>query len=93
MLQIRLDPLWLGTLCTFKIWLDEYFLNSWYRNRETSMKICWENANVLSDQTFLKFVRKKVNNKLETTSVCYTLYLRKKLSYIQLFYSPCNDFF
>ena len=26
-------------LCTPKMWLDEYFLNSWYRNCERSIKI------------------------------------------------------
>ena len=35
---IFLAALWLGDLYTFKIWLDEYFLNSWYHNCERSLK-------------------------------------------------------
>ena len=41
------------TLYTFKMWLDYCFPNSWYRNCERSMKMYYENVNVLSDQTFL----------------------------------------
>ena len=76
-----LTKLWLGVLYTFKIWLDEYFLNSWYCNCERKMKMFQENVNVLSDETFLWFVSKKVNNNLEITFVCSALYLMK-LSHI-----------
>ena len=49
---ILLTTLWLGALYTLKIWSDEYFLNSWYRDCERGIKIYYENVNVLSDQTF-----------------------------------------
>ena len=30
----------IGSFISFQMWLDEYFLNSWYRNREGSVKLC-----------------------------------------------------
>ena len=39
----------------------------------------YENVNVLSDQTFLKFVSKKVNNTLEINSVRSALNLYNKI--------------
>ena len=44
---------WATFLGFFKMWLDKYFLNSWYRNSGKIMKMYWENVNVLSDQTSL----------------------------------------
>ena len=38
--RLFLTTLWLGPLYPFKMWLDEYFLNSWYRNRKGSVKVC-----------------------------------------------------
>ena len=38
-LQKLYKKLWLGALHTPKMWLDEYFVNSWYRYCERSIKI------------------------------------------------------
>ena len=72
---VFLKTFWLGALSTFKMWFDEYFLKSWYCNCERSMKIYYENVNVQSDQTFLQFVSKKINNHLDITSVFSIFYL------------------
>ena len=39
------------------------------------MKIYYEDVNVQSDQTFLQFVSKKINNHLDITSVFSIFYL------------------
>ena len=62
--------------------LDEYFLNSSYRNCQRSMKMYKENGNVLPDQTFLSFLSKKVNKNLAITSVALPCIYGMKLSHI-----------
>ena len=70
---IFLATLWLGDLYAFKMWLDEYFLNSCYRSCERSVKMYYlENVNVLTWVT-------KVNNNVEITSVCSTLSICNKI--------------
>ena len=54
------------------MWLNEYFLNSWHHNCDTSMKMYWK-----SSETFRKCIEKfkcscnlcvtKVDNNLEVT--------------------------
>ena len=61
-----------NALDTFKMWLNEYFLNSLHHNYETRMKILEE------FKCFCNLSTTKVNNSLEITSVCSTLDLCNK---------------
>ena len=64
-----------NALNTFKIWLNEYFLNSWHHNCEKNMK------NVLEKEKFKCFCNlcaTKVNNNLKITSFRSSLDLGNK---------------
>ena len=73
-----------NALHTFKMWLNEYFLNSWHHNCETSMKMYWK-----SSEKFRKCIEKfkcscnlcetKVENNLEITSVRSSLDLGNEI--------------
>ena len=73
-----------NALHTFKMWLNEYFLNSWHHNCETSMKMYWKSLEKLrkcieKSKCSCNLCLTKVDNNLEITSVRSSLDLGNKI--------------
>ena len=90
---------------TFKMWLNECFLNSWHHNCETSMKMYWKISEKLRKciekfKCSCNLCVTKVDNNLEITSVRSSLDLGNKIwigkSFIEIVFplqKPPSRFF